>query len=103
MWAYEAKIGGVVTFKLLPVTPDSPFVEAAFDPESKALVILSKTLVKRLADIPRYDAKGKFIGSTKKEIDQFFEHIIENMEDIRSFVSMNVLNTKHEGFKLLDE
>lgn len=102
MWGYEANIDGVVTFKLLPLTIDSPFVEAGYDPNAKMLVVLSKSKIVRFIDFPRYDQKGKVIGSTKKEVEQLFEHVIGNMEDIRSFIAHNVFNAKHEIFKILD-
>ena len=46
------------TFKLIPVTPDCPYVEAIFDPTSKILAVISKVSKQAFHMIPKLDDNG---------------------------------------------
>ena len=46
------------TFKLIPVTPDCPYVEAIFDPTSKILAVISKVSKQSFHMIPKLDDNG---------------------------------------------
>jgi len=46
------------TFKLIPVTPDCPYVEAIFDPSSKILAVISKVSKQSFHMIPKLDDNG---------------------------------------------
>lgn len=103
MWAYKAEVENIPTFKLLVTDSNSPFLEAAYDPNDKLLVVLSKQTTTLNVPTPRLDAKGKENGVTFKLIDRFFEHHITDLEDIKEFIKNNVSNPKAEILKILDE
>jgi hypothetical protein len=53
------------TFKLMPISNESPYVECIYDPESKVFVVISKTKKTTLHMLPELDSYGVRVTGTK--------------------------------------
>lgn len=105
MWAYTSVWGAHETFKLIPITKDCPFVEMIFDPESKVLVVISKTAKQSMHMLPRLDdngdpmmmklqprQNGKNYKEERRVVETFLEYYISNKEEIKKFIEMFAVN-----------
>ena len=93
------------SFTLIPVSNDSPYVEAMFDPSSSILAVTSKVMKQSYHMVPRLSDTGEPIklkspnqqtGKTVKEerrlVDTFSEFYLSDKKDIETFIHMFAVN-----------
>lgn len=93
------------SFTLIPVSNDSPYVEAMFDPTSSILAVISKVMKQSYHMVPRLDDNGEpqrlknpnpQTGKTVKEerrlVDTFSEFYLSDRKDIETFIHMFAVN-----------
>ena len=95
------------SFTLIPVSNDSPYVEAMFDPSSGVLAVISKVMKQSYHMVPKLDDTGQperlktpnqQTGKTYKEerrlVDTFSEFYLQDKNDIELFINMFAINAK---------
>ena len=101
------------SFTLIPVSNDSPYVEAMFDPASGILAVISKVMKQSYHMVPKLDDNGEPMrlktpnpqtGKTVKEerrlVDTFSEFYLSDRADIDTFIHTFAVNADH--FKIED-
>lgn len=96
------------SFTLIPVSLDSPYTEAMFDPASGILAVISKVMKQSYHMVPKLDDDGqpmrlkapnKQTGKTHKEerrlVDTFSEFYLSDRADIETFIHMFAINAEH--------
>ena len=102
------------SFTLIPVSNDSPYTEAMFDPTSGILAVISKVMKQSYHMVPKLNDDGEPIrlktpnpqtGKTVKEerrlVDTFSEFYLTDRADIDIFINMfavNADNFKYDDF-----
>ncbi len=101
LFLYTSEWRDKPTFKALPVSQDSPFLEIIYDTHSKGLHVVLKFTNKTLQFVPKIDKFGDLISlkSPRKfrnqdsraaeeriEISRPAEYFIENREEIENFI-----------------
>jgi len=100
------------SFSLLPVSNDSPYVEAMFDPASGILAVISKVVKNSFHMIPKLNEDGqpvklkiinKETGKTIKEqrvqMETFSEFYISDKADIETFIQLFAINASSFNYK----
>jgi len=95
------------SFTLIPVSNDSPYVEAMFDPSSGVLAVISKVMKQSYHMVPKLDDTGQPVrlktpnqqtGKTHKEerrlVDTFSEFYLQDKDDIELFINMFAVNAE---------
>jgi len=95
------------SFTLIPVSNDSPYVEAMFDPSSGVLAVISKVMKQSYHMVPKLDDTGQPVrlktpnqqtGKTHKEerrlVDTFSEFYLQDKDDIELFINMFAINAE---------
>jgi hypothetical protein len=93
------------SFTLIPVSLDSPYTEAMFDPASGILAVISKVMKQSYHMVPKLDDDGQPMrlktpnqqtGKTHKEerrlVDTFSEFYLSDRADIETFIHMFAIN-----------
>lgn len=93
------------SFTMIPVSNDSPYVEAMFDPSSSILAVISKVMKQSYHMLPKLDDSGQPVrlktpnpqtGKTHKEerrlVDTFSEFYLSDKKDIETFIHMFAVN-----------
>ena len=93
------------SFTMIPVSNDSPYVEAMFDPSSGILAVISKVMKQSYHMVPKLDDTGQperlktpnpQTGKTHKEerrlVDTFSEFYLNDKQDIETFIHMFAIN-----------
>jgi len=93
------------SFTLIPVSSDSPYVEAMFDPSSSILAVISKVMKQSYHMVPKLNDDGEpqrlkspnpQTGKTVKEerrlVDTFSEFYLSDKKDIETFIHMFAVN-----------
>lgn len=96
------------SFTMIPVSLDSPYTEAMFDPASGILAVISKVMKQSYHMVPKLDDDGQPIrlkkpnpqtGKTHKEerrlVDTFSEFYLSDRADIETFIHMFAINAEH--------
>ena len=96
------------SFTLIPVSMDSPYTEAMFDPASGILAVISKVMKQSYHMVPKLDDDGQPIrlkkpnpqtGKTHKEerrlVDTYSEFYLSDRADIETFIHMFAINAEH--------
>ena len=95
------------SFTKIPVSLDSPYTEAMFDPASGILAVISKVMKQSYHMVPKLDDNGDPIrlktpnqqtGKTVKEerrlVDTFSEFYLSDKKDIETFIHMFGVNAE---------
>jgi len=103
---------GAKSFSLVPVSLDSPYIEAMFDPTSSILAVISKERKESFHMMPRLDESGQpqklkvpnnTTGKTVKEqrvtLNTFQEYYINDRSDIETFIELFAINASSFGYK----
>ncbi len=109
MMIYATKWNEKQTFRMLPTTIDCPFNEVIFDPEQKVLAVVSKDSKEKPMMMPRLNDRGDLIQAKRANGEQgwqeqrvimnsYYEYYIEEMADIKNFVSMFAVNSSAKVF-----
>lgn len=93
------------SFTMIPVSNDSPYVEAMYDPASGILAVISKVMKQSYHMVTRLDDDGQPMklktpnpqtGKTVKEerrlVDTFSEFYLTEKEDIETFINLFGIN-----------
>lgn len=93
------------TFKMIPVTPDSPYNEAIFDPEAKVLALIGKEKKQSLHMLAKLNefgdpqpmrigkrSNGKDYAEERKTIETYYEYYVESPEEIKNIINLLALN-----------
>ena len=93
------------SFTMIPVSLDSPYTEAMYDPASGILAVISKVMKQSYHMVPKLDDDGnpirlkvpnKQTGKTVKEerrlVDTFSEFYLNDKADIETFIHMFAVN-----------
>tara|TARA_R110002074_G_scaffold123317_2_gene258668 strand:- start:23 stop:442 length:420 start_codon:yes stop_codon:yes gene_type:complete len=95
------------SFTLIPVSMDSPYTEAMFDPTSGILAVISKVMKQSYHMVPKLNDDGEPMrlktpnqqtGKTVKEerrlVDTFSEFYLTEKADIDTFIHMFAVNVE---------
>tara|TARA_R110000796_G_scaffold86381_2_gene186955 strand:+ start:218 stop:637 length:420 start_codon:yes stop_codon:yes gene_type:complete len=107
MMLVNSTFRNVKSFTLIPVSVDSPYVEAMFDPSSSILAVISKVMKQSYHMVPKLNDDGEpqklkvpnqQTGKTVKEerrlVDTFSEFYLSDLDDIQTFIRMFAVNAK---------
>ena len=98
MWADKP------TFRLMPVTKDSLYVECIYDTESKVLVVITNVKKDSFHMVPKMNAEGdptkskgtrangKNYQEERRQLETFQEYYITEKEEIKEFIKLVALN-----------
>ena len=99
------------SFTMIPVSLDSPYTEAMFDPASGILAVISKVMKQSYHMVPKLDDNGDPIrlktpnqqtGKTVKEerrlVDTFSEFYLSDKKDIETFIHMFGVNAEDSDY-----
>lgn len=105
MMLVKSVFRNVNSFTLIPVSLDSPYTEAMFDPASGILAVISKVMKQSYHMVPKLDDNGdpqrlkvpnQQTGKTVKEerrlVDTFSEFYLNDKADIETFIHMFAVN-----------
>jgi len=108
MMLVNSNFRGAKSFTLIPVSLDSPYTEAMFDPSSGILAVISKVMKQSYHMVPKLDDNGEpqrlktpnqQTGKTVKEerrlVDTFSEFYLSDRADIETFIHMFAMNAEH--------
>jgi len=97
--------GDKKTFKLIPVTPDSPYNEGIYDPDTQVLALVGKERKQSLHMLPKlndlgdvYRLKigkrdnGKDYAEERKTLETYYEYYLENHAEIETFIKSVSIN-----------
>jgi hypothetical protein len=100
------------SFTMIPVSNDSPYVEAMYDPASGILAVISKVMKQSYHMIAKLDDDGQPIklknpnpqtGKTVKEerrlVDTFSEFYLSDPLDIEQFIHLFAINAATFDYK----
>jgi hypothetical protein len=111
MTLISSEWNGHNTFRLIPVTNDSPYVECIYDVTSGLFVIIGKVTKTTLHMLPKLDDNGDPIGTValrpngrnvKEErvsSETFQEYYLDNKLDIKDLVNYLGINAKEFDFE----
>ena len=105
MMLVNSAFRNVKSFTMIPVSLDSPYTEAMYDPASGILAVISKVMKQSYHMVPKLDDDGnpiglkvpnKQTGKTVKEerrlVDTFSEFYLSDKTDIETFIHMFAVN-----------
>jgi hypothetical protein len=108
--------GNNKTFKLIPLTPDSPYNEAIYDLDAKVLALIGKEKKQSLHMVPKMDengdvktmrigrrANGKDYAEERKTLDTYYEYYLDNPSDIKELVNLLAINCDSFPFETIME
>ena len=93
------------SFTLIPVSLDSPYVEAMYDPSSGILAVISKVMKKSFHMMPRLDDNGQPMRlkvpnkEQRAQVETFSEFYIADKDDIDLFINMFAVNAEQFDWK----
>lgn len=100
------------TFRLFPLNNDCPFAEGIYDPEQKALAMISSKdkketfhMLAKLDDqgdpqkLKRPRANGKIYPEERKVLETMYEHYITETEDIEAIIEWFAVNVSTYNYK----
>lgn len=112
MMLITSSFRNVKSFSLIPVSNDSPYVEAMFDPSSSILAVISKIQKHTFHMLPRLDDDGNPMrlknpnfeaGKTVKEqrvtLETYNEYYITDKVEIDLFIKMFAINAESFDYK----
>lgn len=93
------------TFKMIPLTPDSPYNEAIYDLDSKVLALVGKEKKQSMHMVPKLDdfgelkmmkigkrANGKDYAEERKTLETYYEYYMDNADEIKQLINMVAIN-----------
>lgn len=100
------------SFTMIPVSNDSPYVEAMYDPVSGILAVISKVMKQSYHMVAKLDEEGQPMklknpnpqtGKTVKEerrlVDTFSEFYLSDALDIEQFIHLFAINAATFDYK----
>jgi len=108
MMLVNSEWSGKPSFRAMPVTVGCPYVECIFDPESKVLVVISKTKRNTLQMLPKLDEYGTPVSGTKgvkqdrHKLEVFQEYYISEPESIKEFINLIAINSEFDYLSIMN-
>jgi hypothetical protein len=111
MLLVTAKWGEQDSFRLIPLTKESPFVEGIFDTEQKILALVSTNKKDAFHMLPKLDDNGEPLSSKAKRsngskyreqrvmVDTYQEYYITKDKEIILFIDMVAVNAADFEYK----
>ena len=97
------------TFRMIPISESSPYVECIFDPDTKVFVAISKIRKTSLHMLPKLDEYGQPVSGNKglkqerHKIEVFQEFYIEDAAAIEELIKLFAVNPKFDYKKFMAE
>jgi hypothetical protein len=93
------------TFKLIPVTPESPYNEGIYDLDSKVLALIGKEKKQSMHMVPKLDdfgdlkpmkvgrrTNGKDYQEERKTLETYYEYYLDNPDEIKAVINLLAIN-----------
>jgi hypothetical protein len=93
------------TFKLIPVTPDTPYNEGIYDLDSKVLALVGKEKKQSMHMVPKLDdygdlkpmkvgrrSNGKDYQEERKTLETYYEYYLDTPEEIKQVINLLAIN-----------
>jgi hypothetical protein len=115
MIAISSVWGNNKTFRMFPVDSNCPYLECIYDPETKILVVISKTSKQSYHMLPQLDengdavapkrprANGKPVKEERRLVETYQEYYVIVNEEIYDFLSKVAINADTFDFKTFVE
>lgn len=100
------------TFKLIPVSPESPYNEVMYDTEAKILAIVGKEKKESFHMLPKLNefgdlqtmkigkrSNGKDYAEERKALDTFYEYYVETRAEIEALIELLAVNADTYDYK----
>ena len=97
--------GAKKTFKMIPVTVDSPYNEAIFDLDNKVLALIGKDKKQSMHMVPKLDdfgdlkpmkvgrrSNGKDYQEERKTLETYYEYYLDTPDDIKAVINLLAIN-----------
>lgn len=97
--------GSKKTFKMIPMTVDSPYNEAIFDLDNKVLALIGKDKKQSMHMVPKLDdfgdlkpmkvgrrSNGKDYQEERKTLETYYEYYLDNPDDIKAVINLLAVN-----------
>lgn len=97
--------GDKKTFKMMPVTLDSPYNEGIYDLDTRVLALVGKEKKQSMHMVPKLDdygdlksmkigrrTNGKEYQEERKTLETYYEYYLENPDDIKKIIEMLAVN-----------
>lgn len=97
------------TFRMIPISEASPYVECIFDPETKVFVIVSKIKKVSLHMLPKLDEYGQSMTGNKglkqdrHKLEVFQEFYIEDSSAIENLIKLFAINIEFDYKKFMSD
>jgi hypothetical protein len=114
MFAVTSQWGTSKTFRLIPLTHDTPYLEAIYDPMSRALILLTRQQKEGFHMVTKLDDNGDPVRNPKasptaqdpykkerKALSTSHEAYITEKQEIISFVEMFMYNADYDFKKFM--
>lgn len=95
------------TFKLIPVTPESPYNEAIYDLDSKVLALIGKEKKQSMHMVPKLDdfgdlkpmkigrrTNGKDYQEERKTLETYYEYYLDTPDEIKEIINLLAINAE---------
>lgn len=116
MMLITSEWGNSKTFRLFPLSNDCPFAEGIYDPEQKALVMISSKdrketfhMLAKLDDqgdpqkLKRPRINGRIYPEERRLLETMYEHFITEKEEIQSIVEWFAVNKNFDYKSYLEK
>lgn len=113
MLVYRSNWYGKDSFRMMPITDDCPFLEVIFDPSTKVLAVIGRSMKDKPQMVPKLNGKGQPITVKSAEgtaglaeerlvFESYYEYYVDDPEDIKNFVEMYALNFDHPAVSIFE-
>lgn len=106
MLLINSEWNGRASFKMIPADLSCPFVECIYDPASKVLAVVGKTIKQSFHMVHKTDDNGdpmerkirregaSHFKQERKLLETFNEYYLADVEDIRQFIARFAINVE---------
>jgi hypothetical protein len=109
MMLVEATWQDKTTFRMIPISDHSPYVECIFDPESQVFVVVSKIKKTSLHMLPKLCEYGNPIKGTRgskqerHKIEVFQEFYVEDKAGMDALINLLAVNPEFDYKKFMTD
>lgn len=104
--------GAKKSFKMIPVSQESPYNEAIFDLDNKVLALIGKDKKQSMHMVPKLDefgelksmrigkrSNGKDYQEERKTLETYYEYYLDNPDDIEAVINLLAGNADTFNYK----
>lgn len=116
MFVYSTDWYGRKSFRMLPVSEDSPFNEVIYDPNTGVLAVISRDKKDKPQMLPKLTEKGQVIPlkpvandtqqryvEERRILETYYEYYLDDKQDIQNFINMFAVNADHQSIAVINE